>query len=89
MRQTKSRAATNPRCVMPGPDLRPPASRADLMALTMGKDNAGASDVLLLVQTETRLRLFRWPFRARHFVAAPPWDDKTPLCTPTTPLPRA
>lgn len=73
-----------PRCLMLGPDLRAPASRADLMALTMAKDRTGPSDVLLLVQHDTGPRLFRWSFRGRSFTEAPTYTGTLPLCTPNT-----
>lgn len=76
-----------PRCLMLGPDLSAPASRSDLMALTMAKDRTGPSDVLLLVQYDTGPSLFRWSFRGRSFTQAPSETGMAPLCTPhTTPI---
>lgn len=75
-----------PRCLMLGPDLRAPATRADLMALTMAKDRIGPSDVLLRVGPD---RLLRWSLKARRFTRAPPYTGKAPLCAPqSTRLPR-
>ena len=73
-----------PRCLMLGPALLPPQTRADLMALTMAKDSTGPSDALLLVQTDSARRLLRWSFRARRCVQAPALTEARPLCTPTT-----
>lgn len=83
LRAAEGRRADTPRCLMIGPDLAPPRSRSDLMALTIPKDFKGPSDVLLLRQSGTNAELFRWSFRARRFVPAPTYIYAMPLCTPT------
>ena len=72
----------DPRCLMIGPDMHSPTSRNDLMALTLIKTDKTPSAVMLLVQGDGGLRLFRWSFRGRGFVTLS-HDAKDPrLCTP-------
>lgn len=73
----------NPRCLMIGADIHSPMSRDDLMALTIPKDDLTPSAVMLLVQREGSLRLFRWSFRGRAFETLPHDANDPHFCKPS------